>query len=171
MVVDALRNFLFSNVPEEAGIDLIALNLQRSRDHNVPRFNELRRFFLGSAAGSFSQISSNPTVQQKLQDAYGTVDNVEAWPGLMAEDKAGGVGLGRTNAEMWRQEFTRLRDGDRFFYLDNARHNQIPQNVLDALPEVDIAIFSSQSMFSRILLRTTSVNSRDVSSGRNVFRD
>eukprot|EP00178_Gracilaria_changii_P004374 TRINITY_DN1690_c0_g1_i1.p1 TRINITY_DN1690_c0_g1~~TRINITY_DN1690_c0_g1_i1.p1 ORF type:complete len:569 (-),score=80.14 TRINITY_DN1690_c0_g1_i1:367-2073(-) len=169
-VVDALRNFLFRNVPEEAGLDLIALNVQRGRDHNVPRFNELRRFFLGSAASSFSQISSDPVVQQRLQDAYGTVDNVEAWPGLMAEDKQGAVGLGRTNAELWRTEFTRLRDGDRFFYLDNARHNQIPQNVLEALPEVDIAIFSGQSMFNRILLRTTSINRGDVSAGINVFR-
>eukprot|EP00737_Agarophyton_chilense_P001237 gb/GEZJ01001381.1/.p1 GENE.gb/GEZJ01001381.1/~~gb/GEZJ01001381.1/.p1 ORF type:complete len:569 (+),score=72.09 gb/GEZJ01001381.1/:318-2024(+) len=170
MVVDALRNFLFSSIPEEPGFDLIALNIQRGRDHNVPRFNELRRFFLGAAADSFSQITSDSAVQQKLQDAYGSVDNVEAWPGLMAEDKQGAVGLGRTNAELWRREFTRLRDGDRFFYLDNARHNQIPKAVLDALPEINVGIFSSQSMFSRILRRTTSLKSGDISTGINVFR-
>ncbi|PXF42144.1 Peroxinectin A [Gracilariopsis chorda] len=170
LVVDALRNFLFRNVPEEGGIDLISLNLQRGRDHNVPRFNELRRFFLGSSARSFQEISRDRTVQRKLQDAYGSVDNVEAWPGLMAEDKSGAAGIGRTNAELWKREFTRLRNGDRFFYLDNARHNQIPQNVLRALPEVDREIFSSQTMFSAILQRTTSIPRSRLSSGVNIFR-
>eukprot|EP00178_Gracilaria_changii_P027685 TRINITY_DN904_c0_g1_i1.p1 TRINITY_DN904_c0_g1~~TRINITY_DN904_c0_g1_i1.p1 ORF type:complete len:566 (+),score=96.53 TRINITY_DN904_c0_g1_i1:3210-4907(+) len=168
LVVDALRNFLFSNVPEESGFDLIALNLQRSRDHNVPRFNQLRELFVGSAARSFEQITSDRAVQRKLRQAYGSVDNVEAWVGLMAEDKRASSGLGRTNEELWRTEFSRLRDGDRFFYLDNARHNQIPQSVLKALPEVERAIFSGRSMFDRILLRTTTLRRRDISS--NVFR-
>eukprot|EP00737_Agarophyton_chilense_P001238 gb/GEZJ01001382.1/.p1 GENE.gb/GEZJ01001382.1/~~gb/GEZJ01001382.1/.p1 ORF type:complete len:657 (+),score=79.72 gb/GEZJ01001382.1/:338-2308(+) len=170
LVVDALRNFLFRNVPEEAGIDLVALNLQRSRDHNVPRFNKLRQFFIGSPAESFRQISSNLVVQRKLQEAYGTVNNVEAWVGLMAEDHRGAAGLGRTNEELWKREFTRLRDGDRFFYLDNARHNQIPEEVLNALPEIDRSIFSSRSIFDRILERTTNLARHDISSGINVFR-
>ncbi|PXF42141.1 Peroxinectin A [Gracilariopsis chorda] len=169
MVVDALRNFLFSNVPEDGGIDLISLNLQRGRDHNVPRFNELRQFFLGSPARSFQEISRDRTVQRKLRDAYGSVDNVEAWPGLMAEDKSGSAGLGRTNAALWNREFTRLRDGDRFFYLDNARHNQIPQKVLQALPTLNRDIFSNRPIFGKLLARTTSIPIDRVSAN-GVFR-
>ncbi|KAI0557010.1 hypothetical protein FGB62_358g02 [Gracilaria domingensis] len=170
LVVDALRNFLFTNVPEVAGFDLIALNLQRSRDHNVPRFNQLRRFFLGAPARSFAQISSDRDTQKRLEQAYGSVDNVEAWVGLMAENKRGAVGLGRTNEALWKTEFTRLRDGDRFFYLANDRHHQISPKVLQALPEINRDIFSGRSLFNRILLRTTNLRRGDVSSGSNVFR-
>ncbi|KAI0557013.1 hypothetical protein FGB62_358g07 [Gracilaria domingensis] len=169
LVVDALRNFLFENVPQVAGFDLIALNLQRGRDHNMPRFNELRRFFRGRTAQNFRQLSSDPETQRRLEEAYGDVDNVEAWIGLMAEDKRGSVGLGQTNELLWKTEFARLRDGDRFFYLDNDRHNQIPQKVLQEIPAINRDVFQSRAVFRRILLRTTDIQRGDVPSG-NVFR-
>ncbi len=38
-VVDDLRSFLFA-LPGQGGMDLIAINLQRGRDHGLPSFNE-----------------------------------------------------------------------------------------------------------------------------------
>ncbi|PXF45334.1 Eosinophil peroxidase [Gracilariopsis chorda] len=166
-VVDTLRNFLFENVEEEEGFDLVALNLQRSRDHNVPKFNELRRFFLGSPARSFRDISSDPTTAANLEEAYGDVDNVEAWIGLVAEDKNRGVGVGRTLAELLKVEFGRLRDGDRFFY---ERRNQIPSEVLQELSDVERDIFGNRPLFNSIILRTTSIASRNLNDRRSAFR-
>ncbi|PXF40711.1 Eosinophil peroxidase [Gracilariopsis chorda] len=166
-VVDTLRNFLFENVEEEEGFDLIALNLQRSRDHHVAKFNELRELFLGSRASSFAQISSNPTTARNLELAYGNVDNVEAWIGLMAEDKNRGVGVGRTLESLLKTEFTRLRDGDQFFYL---LRNQLPTEVLNGLPRVRNDIFGNRPLFNRILRRTTRIGARFLPSGRNAFR-
>eukprot|EP00178_Gracilaria_changii_P007928 TRINITY_DN24622_c0_g1_i1.p1 TRINITY_DN24622_c0_g1~~TRINITY_DN24622_c0_g1_i1.p1 ORF type:complete len:636 (+),score=83.21 TRINITY_DN24622_c0_g1_i1:175-2082(+) len=169
LVVNTLRNFLFANVPEVPGFDLIALNLQRGRDHNVPRFNQLRRFFLDSTAKSFEDISSDSETQKRLEEAYGTVENIEAWIGLMAEDKEPGTGIGRTNAALWKTEFTRLRDGDRFFYLDNDRHQQIPQEVLEAIPAIKRDVVMAPMVFRRVLLRNTGIQRADVPGG-NIFR-
>eukprot|EP00737_Agarophyton_chilense_P002458 gb/GEZJ01002804.1/.p1 GENE.gb/GEZJ01002804.1/~~gb/GEZJ01002804.1/.p1 ORF type:complete len:312 (-),score=58.56 gb/GEZJ01002804.1/:280-1215(-) len=166
MAVDSLRNFLFENVQEETGIDLISLNLERSRDHNVAKYNQLREFFTGSRANSFSDISSNPDVAARLEEAYGDVDLVEAWIGLMAEDKAPRSGVGRTLGGLLRTEFGRLRDGDQFFFL---LRNQIPEVVLDTVPEIRNDIFARNTLFNRILLRNTNISSRFLPRGRNAF--
>ncbi|KAI0558008.1 hypothetical protein FGB62_243g017 [Gracilaria domingensis] len=165
-VVNILRNFLFENVPQEEGIDLIALNLERSRDHNVAKYNELRRFFIGSRARTFSDISSDPKVAAQLEEAYGNVDLVEAWIGLMAEDKAPRSGVGRTLGALLRTEFGRLRDGDQFFYL---LRNQIPTDVLDRVQSIANDLFGRRTLFNRILLRNTRIRSSFLPRGRNAF--
>lgn len=165
-VVNVLRDFLFENVEEEEGFDLIALNLQRSRDHRVPRFNALREFFLGTRAENYREVVSDRETRQRLREAYGGVNRVEAWIGLMAEDKNPGVGVGRTLEALLKTEFTRLRDGDQFFYLLN---NQIPSEVLNALRGIRNGIFSSTPLFNRILVRNSGVNRQFLSFDKNAF--
>lgn len=170
MVVDALRNFLFSNVQSEEGIDLVALNLQRGRDHNIPRYNDLRERFTGQRARSFGDVTRNLATQARLSEAYDSVDDIEAWVGLMAEDPSGGVGMGLTNAEIWKREFTRLRDGDRWFYLDNDRHEAIPTEVLDKVPGLSRDLFSTRPLFEDLLKRNTALGSQPFGSVPGVFR-
>eukprot|EP00178_Gracilaria_changii_P026911 TRINITY_DN8326_c0_g1_i1.p1 TRINITY_DN8326_c0_g1~~TRINITY_DN8326_c0_g1_i1.p1 ORF type:complete len:569 (-),score=92.13 TRINITY_DN8326_c0_g1_i1:370-2076(-) len=163
--VDALRNFLFSNVGEEEGIDLIALNLQRSRDHNVPRYAQLRLHLTGQRTNSFQDISGDRSTQSMLQNAYDDVQHVEAWVGLMAEDTSFSSPMGRTNTELWRREFERLRDGDRWFYLDEERHGAIGREVLDALPLLRAGIFTGVPLFGQIMRRNTQLGVFDVRAG------
>lgn len=126
-VVDALRNGLFENVRGEEGFDLIALNIQRGRDHALPTFNAIRRIFRIPEARRFEDISSDPSTVSKLSRAYnGMVEDVEAFVGLLAEDRARGSGMGRTMIAVWDEEFRRLRDGDQFFY---ARTSKLPNIV------------------------------------------
>ncbi|KAI0560370.1 Peroxidase [Gracilaria domingensis] len=163
-VVDILRNFLFENVPDQDGFDLIALNLQRSRDHNIARFNDIRELFLGGRASTFEDISTSAA--ESLRQAYGDVDNVEAWVGFVAEDKASGSGVGPTLGALLRTEFERLRDGDQFFYL---RVGQFPLNVRTTFPRINVDVFSRRPLFNTILLRTTGVSALNLSPAENAF--
>ncbi|MEJ3745740.1 peroxidase family protein [Actinomycetes bacterium KLBMP 9797] len=52
----------------------------------------------------------------RLQAIYGSVDNVDAFVGAVAEAHAAGSDLGELQRAIWAREFQRLRDGDRFFY-------------------------------------------------------
>lgn len=165
-VVDVLRNFLFDHVPGMDGFDLVAINIQRGRDHGLPPFNEFRKYFLGTAARSFSEISSNPKTIALLMQAYGDVSNVEAWVGLMAEDKDPGRAVGCTMAKFLEVEFRRLRDGDRFFYL---MKNQIPSEVLRKIPTIESDIFGKNHLFNKILRRTTTIRSFLIPSRSNAF--
>ncbi|PXF43542.1 Myeloperoxidase [Gracilariopsis chorda] len=165
-VVDTLRNFLFENVEEEEGFDLVALNLQRSRDHNVPKYNDLREFLRGNRATTFNDISGNAETRAKLTEAYGTVDNVEAWIGLVSERKPAGAGVGRTLGRLLREEFGRLRNGDQFFY---ERRNTISPQVFQQLSTLEAELFIDDFLFNRILLRTTSISAQNLRRRRNAF--
>ena len=68
---------------------------------------------------SFSQITSNVQLQKELQQIYGSVNNVELFVGLMAENHLPGSSLGQTEQAILAKQFEKLRDGDRYFY-ENA---------------------------------------------------
>jgi hypothetical protein len=114
-IVDSLRNFLFGE-PGQGGLDLASLNIQRGRDHGLADYNAVRKAYGLTPVTSFSQISSDPEVQQKLQSLYGSVDNIDLWVGLLSEDHVRGASVGQTAKTIIADQFQRLRDGDRFWY-------------------------------------------------------
>jgi hypothetical protein len=60
------------------------------------------------------------TVAARLKAIYGTVDKVEAFVGMVAEPHVAGSELGELQLAMWKKQFEALRDGDRFFYGNDA---------------------------------------------------
>lgn len=115
MIVDDVRNFLFG-APGQGGFDLAALNIQRGRDHGLADYNTIRAAYGLPRVTRFDQISSNPDVQNKLADTYGSVDKIDLWIGGLAEDHLPGSSLGTTFTRILTDQFRRLRDGDRFWY-------------------------------------------------------
>ena len=118
-LVDDMRNFLFGP-PGAGGMDLAALNIQRGRDHGTPNYNILRGAYGLNPIQNFSQITSDTTLAQKLQALYGNVNNIDAWTGCLAEDHVSGASVGPLVQAILDNQFTRLRDGDRLFYRNNA---------------------------------------------------
>ena len=100
------------------GFDLPALNMQRGRDHGLPRFNQVRIDYGLPAFTSFAQIIRDTSMQAKLASAYASVNDVDAWVGMIVEDHGPGVFplLGKTAITVLTDQFERLRDGDRFWY-------------------------------------------------------
>uniref|UniRef100_UPI003562EE56 peroxidase family protein n=1 Tax=Stieleria sp. TaxID=2795976 RepID=UPI003562EE56 len=121
-VVDSLRNFLFG-APGAGGFDLVALNIQRGRDHGLNDYNTTRQAYGLDAVESFADITSDVELQEKLESLYGDVDNIDLWVGLMAEDHLRGASVGELTSTIIADQFQRLRDGDRFYY----------ENVFDGL--------------------------------------
>ncbi len=114
-VIDDVRNFLFGN-PGQGGFDLVSLNIQRGRDHGLPGYNAARVGFGLAPAASFADISSNPVVVERLQNAYAEVDDVDFWVGGLAEDTLEEGLIGELFAAVVIRQFTALRDGDRYWY-------------------------------------------------------
>ena len=56
------------------------------------------------------------TVAARLRAVYGNVNNIDAFTGLISEKHVPGTEFGELQLAIWTREFTRLRDGDRFFY-------------------------------------------------------
>jgi hypothetical protein len=117
LAIRDVRNLLFGN-GGQGGQDLIARDLQRARDDGIGSYNQVRVAYGLAPVTSFAQISSNVAVQKELQQAYGSVDNVDPFEGGLAEDHVPGSDVGPLFQKIMVDQFTRLRDGDRFFYLN-----------------------------------------------------
>ncbi len=59
------------------------------------------------------------TLAARLKAIYGSVDRLEAFVGMLAEPHLPGSELGELQTAIWTEQFGRLRDGDRFFYLND----------------------------------------------------
>jgi peroxidase len=120
--INEVRDELFNEVIPGVGYgqDLIALDIQRGRDQGIGSYNEVREALGLPAVTSFAQITSNVTAQKELQEAYGNVNNIDAFEGGLAEDHVAGSDVGPLFQAILVNQFTRLRDGDRFFYLNET---------------------------------------------------
>ena len=115
MVIDELRNFLFGP-PGAGGFDLVALNIQRGRDHGLATYYEARIIFGLKPPRRFDEITSNVQVAARLEELYGQVKKVDLWVGGLAEDHVEGSQLGGLFHAIVKDQFERLRDCDRFWY-------------------------------------------------------
>ncbi len=132
-IIDNLRNFLFGDPTAEVvfGLDLASLNIQRGRDHGLPDYNSIRKKYTGQAAQKFGEITRDDELRDLLRIAYNKdIDNIDAWIGLLAEDKLPNSSVGLTLHNILSEQFERLRDGDAFFFEhDFAFNNNQRDNI------------------------------------------
>lgn len=123
MAINEVRDLLFNEVVPGVGggQDLIALDIERGRDHGIPDYNTLRVDLGLPAITSFSQISSNPQVVAELEQAYpGGVNTIDAFEGGLAEDHVPGSDVGPLFQAIMVKQFQSLHNGNRFFYLNES---------------------------------------------------
>ncbi len=60
------------------------------------------------------------TLAARLKAIYGTPDNLDTFVGMMAEKHIKNTEFGELQLAIWKDQFRRLRDGDRFFYAKDA---------------------------------------------------
>jgi hypothetical protein len=125
-IVDTLRNFLFGP-PGAGGLDLASLNIQRGRDHGLADYNTTRAAYGLPRVTSFSQITRDAQTAANLQQAYGSVDNIDLWVGLLSEDHVPGASVGPLTGRIIADQFTRLRDGDRLYYENVFRGRELQE--------------------------------------------
>ncbi len=152
-VTDSVRNFLFGP-PGAGGFDLAALNIQRGRDHGLASYNAVRAAYGLAQRTSFDQVSSKAAVRARLAEAYSSVDQIDAWIGGLAEDRKRGALVGELTGVVLAEQFTALRDGDRFWYERELSPEKIAQ--------------IHRLTLSRIIAKNT--GARRSILGRNAFR-
>ena len=106
------------------GENLAALNIQRSRDHGLPGYNAYREFCGIPAVASFQETLNeiqDPENRLILKQLYNNNPNLtELWVAGIAETPSNGSVLGPTLRCVVRLQSLRVRDGDRFFYLNEG---------------------------------------------------
>jgi len=94
------------------------LNTQRGRDHGLPGYAEMRRQLLGDVITGWDDLDGLllEGALAALRDVYDDVDDIDLWIGGLAELHVDGGLLGELFSAIVGDQFTRLRDGDRFWY-------------------------------------------------------
>jgi len=120
-MVDEVRNQLFSIFVPGDGLvngatDLASINIMRGRDHGLGTYNQTRAAYGLSEANEWADMTSNIEVQAALASVYDSVDDVDLWVGMLVEDQLLDSSLGELVNAILSDQFTRLRDGDRFFW-------------------------------------------------------
>jgi hypothetical protein len=159
--VSKIRNLLFGQ--GGPGEDLIARDIWRADDHGIGTYDQVRIAFGlppitdDEKTHGFDQITSNVHVQQLLEQAYTgptreaflandkNAGDINAFIAGLAEDHVPGSDLGPLFTTILVHQFTRLRDGDRFFYL-NERFNA-----------EELAILSGGNTLAKVIMANTDV--------------
>src|SRR5205807_885961 len=89
-------------------------------DHGLSDYNTIRASYGLPRVTSFAQITSNRNLQRQLQSLYGNVNNIDPWVGGLAEDHIPGTSTGPLIRAVLLDQFTRVRDGDRFWYQNQG---------------------------------------------------
>jgi peroxidase len=144
MIVDDLRNFLFGP-PGAGGFDLAALNMQRARDRGIPSYNDMREAMGLNRVSDFSEITSDPALQDALYRAYGSVDDMDLWVGGSSENPMAKEGsqLGPLFRDIIVRQFTALRDHDRFWHqrdLTRAEYAMVKKVTLSKIIKANTKI-------------------------------
>lgn len=133
MLVDDVRNFLFGQ-PGAGGFDLASLNIQRGRDHEIPSYNDIREAMGLRRITSFNDPIFQGDFGSKLAQVYSSPDQIDAWVGGLSEIPTGDALMGESMTTILKDQFERLRDGDRFWY-----QNQYSGAQLDELNNLSLA--------------------------------
>lgn len=164
-VVNSLQNELFKTLTK--GIDLIALNIQRGRDHAIPSYNDARELYGLERYTLFEQITTDEVVVQALKSVYKSINDIDAYVGAITEQHVDDSELGSLIHAAVKEQFTRLRDGDRFYYasIDWPKElrdmDEVKELINESLRLSDIFIRNSgrklsQSDFSQDVFRVES---------------
>ncbi len=142
-LADELRNQLFMRFipgqdPNDPGqlvanaTDLASINIMRGRDHGLPTYNDARTAYGLAAATSFADITADTALQSALASVYSGVDEVDMWVGGLAEDHLAGASIGELINAVLSDQFTRLRDADRFWYQNDTAMGGVNDDFLES---------------------------------------
>ena len=142
-------NHLFEEVEDvgTGGLDLVALNIQRGRDHGLPGYNVYREVVGLGKAENWDGLRNNIRDKdiENLKKVYKHVDDVDLFVGGFLEIPSEDAFIGHTFKVLIVDTFLRLKYGDRFFYDLGSQHNtftsttQFSVNQLQEIRKVTMA--------------------------------
>ena len=116
--VEDITNHLFERKKGAGGLDLVALNVQRGRDHGLPGYNNYREICDVGRAKNFDDLKDFISGEdvEKLKNLYDHVDDIDLFAGGFLESPHEDSALGPTFKCIIGDTFARIKLGDRFFY-------------------------------------------------------
>ncbi|KAK4323954.1 hypothetical protein Pmani_005413, partial [Petrolisthes manimaculis] len=123
------------------GLDLIALNIQRGRDHGLGSYVASRKVCGFGEARDFDDLakSIHPNILNRLRTVYKHVSDIDLFVGLLAERPLKGAQVGPTLACILGDQFLRLKKGDRFWFENKSGPGAFTTEQLREIHKVSLA--------------------------------
>ncbi|CAG0899298.1 unnamed protein product, partial [Darwinula stevensoni] len=118
-VTNEVTNHLFEEPNQSfTGLDLIAINLQRGRDHGIRPYNDYRVICNLKRATDFDDLAREvpQEVIDRFKQIYANVDDIDLFTGGLSERPLEGGLIGPTFGCIIGLQFRFLRKCDRFWY-------------------------------------------------------
>ena len=110
-------------------VDLAAIDILRTRERGVPRYNEFRRYLHLKPFETFEELADTPEHAEELRRIYGDVDRVDTMIGMYAEKKPKGFGFSDTAFRIFILMASRRLESDRFFTRDYRPEIYTPEGI------------------------------------------
>ncbi|KAH7700432.1 Protein F49E12.1 [Aphelenchoides avenae] len=118
--------------------DMSSLNIQRGRDHGFRPYNDYRELCKLPRLKSFDDWKqvSDGAVRRRVAELYGSPDRIDFYVGGLLEEPSEGSLLGETFSCIIAEQFSRTRDGDRFYYENQEMYSR---DQIKAIQQVTLA--------------------------------
>ncbi|XP_025200669.1 lactoperoxidase isoform X2 [Melanaphis sacchari] len=125
----------------QCGLDLVALNIQRGRDHGLPAYPHWRKTCGFSKPRNFSDLEGHvePATLQRISKLYKSIDDLDLYTGLLSEKPLEGSILGPTITCLLADQFLRVKSGDRYWYETNEKPQAFNQDQLSEIRKTTFA--------------------------------
>lgn len=140
-VTDGVTNHLYRLRNESFGLDLVALNLQRAREHGVRPYVDYFYFCTGVNLTSFDalkQYMDNDSVE-KYKVLYKDVRDIDLFTAGISEFSVPGGIVGPTFSCILGHMFQRVKYGDRFYYEHGGQAGSLTSAQLDEIRQISFA--------------------------------
>ena len=141
IVSEEVTNHLFQAKNKTFGMDLVALNVQRGRDHGLPGYNAFRELCGLGRMETFTELSDliPRAIVERFQLIYKHVDDVDLFIGGLSETSVPGGLMGPTFKCLVGDQFKRTMVGDRYFYESGAGPGKFTAHQLAEIRKANLA--------------------------------
>jgi hypothetical protein len=113
----ALQNFVRPN--DDKPMDLAAIDIVRTREAGVPRYNDFRRLLRLKPLESFADLTDDTDLAREISEVYdGDVEKLDLMVGMFAEKRPKGFAFSDTAFRIFILMASRRLNSDRFYTDD-----------------------------------------------------
>merc|ERR1712228_1092718 len=157
--VPDVRNHLFESSPGRGGLDLVAVNIQRGRDHGLPGYNKYREICTGSKAKDWADLrkSIGPVFKCIIGDQFARLKKGDKFFYDLGVDQKRAFTLGQLD-EIRKTSMARIicdntDDIDRIqplaFKMPTSRSNAVRLCTESSIPKMDLRQFDGRGNTGR----------------------
>lgn len=169
-ITEGVTHHLYRLRNDSYGLDLIALNLQRGREHGLRPYVDYLQYCTGYQATTFEHLLQyTPAhIVQLYSTLYDDVTDIDLFTGGITENNVQGGLVGPTFACILGQQFRRLKFGDRFYYEHEGQAGSFAPEQLQEIRKTTLAHILCDNCYSLTTVQTRTMFRPDLADNPEV---